>query len=809
MKQTDLDLEMQAAGVDRAKKRVAEAREKGRESWTSYGQRLISGAVKPVGDLLIREQDRAATGAPTQNARAYATLRERIDPYVAAFIATQVVFDSISQHVRASSTFIAVGRQIEWEIIAKAWSRREPGLVKKLRRDYFRVSNQNTTSRTRMRSRQKLLESGLRLAHGFERIWDDAEALRVGHCLVELIRSATGLIDLVTFRSAAHRTDTYVIPTAEAEQYIKQVLARTEVLSPVYLPMVVPPDDWRSPTEGGYRLGSIGQPLIKTDRASVAAQMTREQMPEVYAAINFLQGVPYRINRRVKAVYDWAWEHSIAIGDLPLSKDHEIPPLPDMQPGETSESPSRRAAMREWWLVANPLKRANIEAKSKRIHYARLKYLAEKFTDDNIFLPMNCDFRGRMYTQPTFLSYQGCDAARGLLQFGHGKPVSTPAARMWLKIQGANAYGIKGTLEERAAWVDAHARQILDAAKRPIESEWWREADEPWQFLSFCLEAYDLARDPKHVSHHICWQDGSNNGLQVLSLAWRDEVGGKATNCLPSARPNDIYQDVADLTISLLKTEQDPDKREWADQWRRFGIDRQTTKRVVMIVPYSGTIYSSVKYVRSWFLEAVGPSRPSPWHDATKPIGYLTRLVWRAIGEVVVKAREAMEWLRGVGEACIAADVDPTWISPTGFVVAQEYPDWSRCTVTTTVLRRVRMWQIRQATERRDRRKHLDAISPNWVHCLDAAGLVKTANLMRLAGCESLSTVHDGLGVLAADAELLARSLRLGWMDLFSTDVVGALRREVEARIGTKLPEPPAFGNLDPRALQESRYFFC
>lgn len=799
MKQSDLDLEMKRLGIERQRSRVAFAQERGRESWTTYGQRMISGATKPVGDAIAEECRRA--DRPGRNSRAFWNLRS-IDPYVAAFIGLQATLDSISRQQKASSTFIAVGKAIEFEIVAQGWSKSQPYLIRVLQRAMFSPS-----VKVRERSRQKALASGIGLATGekLERLWDDAERLRVGHAVVELIRTETGLIDLVTMRTAARRTDTYVIPTQETEQYIKKVLARTELLSPVFLPMVVPPYNWTSPRSGGYERD--GQDLVKTDRANILDQLTVEQMPEVYEAVNYLQGVPYRINRRILAVYTWAWENSIEIGGLPMTSDLPTPARPEPVDGDY-ESESHREVMREWWRQYNPIATKNLEAKGQRIHYAKLKWMAEKFQHENMFFPISLDFRGRVYTQPCFLTYQGCDAAKGLLEFAFGKPVKTDAAKRWLKVQGANSFGIKGSFEERAAWVDRNARSIIESAKDPIGCGWWREADEPWQFLAFCMDAAEIAKNPDHVSHLICWQDGSNNGLQVLSLAFRDRVGGLATNCTDDGKPRDIYQDVADRVIELLKSETREDRKEFARQWLKFGIDRSTTKRPVMIVPYSGTIYSSVRYIKDWFHEAVSPTRPSPWSDATKPIGYLTRIVWDAIGDTVVKAREAMDWLRVVGQQCMEAHIDPMWVSPSGFIVAHDYPDYRKAKVRTTVKARTCMWQIRKATDKKDKRKHLDAISPNWVHSLDSAALVKTSQRVRAAGIETFATVHDSCGVLAADGDTLAHELRLAWSEMFDTDLVGSLKRQIESMIGTRLPDPPTFGDMEPQELIGSPYFF-
>ncbi|WP_415903188.1 DNA-directed RNA polymerase [Neptuniibacter sp. QD29_5] len=86
--------------------------------------------------------------------------------------------------------------------------------------------------------------------------------------------------------------------------------------------------------------------------------------------------------------------------------------------------------------------------------------------------------------------------------------------------------------------------------------------------------------------------DGSNSGVQHLSLAFRDPIGAAAVNVLPCDRPADIYQMVADKTIATLEeivesarndrsgqnSQEDdrPSDAELAQWWLDFGITRKT-----------------------------------------------------------------------------------------------------------------------------------------------------------------------------------------------------------------------------------------
>ena len=172
------------------------------------------------------------------------------------------------------------------------------------------------------------------------------------------------------------------------------------------------------------------------------------------------------------------------------------------------------------------------------------------------------------------------------------------------------------------------------------------------------------------VSHLPVAMDGSNNGLQIYSIALRDEIGATATNCVPLEAPRDAYQDVADVTTEKLREYkehgEEPKKRRWAREVLAFcerqgleGLPRSAVKRSVMTQPYGSTKYSCQAYVVEWYHDYVrglslDPSEhPFPHNDAYNVFRWVGDIVWDSIGDVVVKAREAMEWIpRGLWDPC-------------------------------------------------------------------------------------------------------------------------------------------------------------
>src|SRR5690606_11525700 len=101
----------------------------------------------------------------------------------------------------------------------------------------------------------------------------------------------------------------------------------------------------------------------------------------------------------------------------------------------------------------------------------------------------------RVYPISSWFSPQGHDLSRGLLEFADGKPIDREGAR-WLAIHGINSLGVTPegarvaamTFDERIEWVISHSTDIVEAARNPTEVTWSAEADDPWQFLAFCME---------------------------------------------------------------------------------------------------------------------------------------------------------------------------------------------------------------------------------------------------------------------------------------------------------------------------------
>ena len=100
-----------------------------------------------------------------------------------------------------------------------------------------------------------------------------------------------------------------------------------------------------------------------------------------------------------------------------------------------------------------------------------------------------------------------------------------------------------------------------------------------------------------------------------------------------------------------------------------------------------------------------------------------------------------------------------------------------------------------------DKSRHKAATAPNLIHSLDASLLhlsVKRFN-------EPIALIHDSVLCRATDMSLLSTIVRETYMHLFAdNDYLNTFAQQIEAET-----EPPIIGDLEPRSVIDSTYFFC
>jgi len=375
------------------------------------------------------------------------------------------------------------------------------------------------------------------------------------------------------------------------------------------------------------------------------------------------------------------------------------------------------------------------------------------------------------------------------------------------------------SLAERIEWVKQNELMIVDIARDPHHDLRWQSASEPFQFLRFCFEWADY-KDTGFgfVSHMVVPVDATCSGLQHYSAMLRDEVGGRSVNLVPGLPRQDIYQDVADVVIHELMELNTPD----AQDWIRFGINRKTTKRQVMVVPYSGTFASCMEYTREAVLEKIKDGHPCPWDhmdtpDHTRRIVLLSQLIWGAIDKVVVKGKLAMQWLsQAAQEYTKWANKNLTgpahtkcmhWFTPDGFEVVHYRVDQKKKRIKTALDGNVRYMQINVDQDSLSSKDMALAVAPNFVHSMDAC-LLRASIMQGLdRGITSFGMVHDSFGVHATRmTEFLNSCVKPAFVDMYQRDVLEDFRGKLPPDLD--LPPLPTKGSLVLEDVKDSEFFF-
>ena len=796
--------EMAELGKNRTNKRLVSHVEREEESVTSYGKVMVANTIRPLAMAIaewIEDTSKKTIGKPPI---AFVKLCE-VEPEVLALITGKHIINTITQYKPLTATCISLGGKVETEISLKNFKNLNPELYQTVKADLDKRSFNYTYKRRKLRESAKRDE-----VMSWEE-WTTPTKLHVGIRLVELMIYATGLIEIGT-ETVKHKKAKIIKQTEKTREWIKNRNGFNELLNPEYLPTVMPPKAWSTVVGGGYWTKELPElDLVKQKNKLFKKELENFDMPEVYAAVNTMQNTPYKINKFVLKVMQEAWDKGLAVGGMPPNVNYDIPNKPhDIETNAESR--------KEWKRKAVMVHTENARMFSKRLLYAKIMWLADKFKDyQTLYFPLQLDFRGRAYCVPAFLNYQSITGAKALLSFARGKEITKEnKGDYWLAIHGANMFGQdKISLEERVEWVKDNEDMIIKCAEDPFTNRQWEDASNGYQFLAFCDEWAKFKKEGYgFVSHIPVSVDGSCNGLQVYSLMLRDSKAGKLVNLLPTDKPQDIYQLVADAVIEKLKVDA-AENKPYAQLWLDYGIKRSTTKRSIMTICYGSTRYSCTDFVIEDLTKRKDKGENHPFiDDLFRPASYLAGVIWDSIGDNLASARVGMDYLQTIARVVAREQLPIHWITPVGFPVYQSYPEMKSKRVKAMLMGEVIKPRINTETDLTDKLRMGNGVAPNLVHSVDSAAMMKTVNIAHKNGIQNFCNVHDSFGTTAGDVEVLNQSLREAFITMFSeNDILENFRNDVlkqlPVELHKKIPEAPSKGNLDINQLRESKFFFA
>ena len=799
---------MRTLGIRRYRKAKLKAEDKGRMSTQGGGASLLAVTVPLLAKKLKSACDLRRKGTAGRGARSIMELR-RLKPEVSALIAVRTVFDSLCETRKMGATAAQVGSRIEDELRFREFKRRDPGGFKNAMKKVEQSQNYDY--------QHKVLISMMKenvLVPDWER-WGITLKAQVGSKLIELMLAHTGTVKLEYPGGTA-----MLVPTQEMLDNILEQDLRLELMHPWFLPTTERPRAWEGAVGGGYH--AYEMPLVKWRESTLCGwDVSFKPTPCILGALNSIQNTPWKINRDVYEVVSELWHRKdLEMPGIPARTSVPEPDRPTDLPQKGEDLDEVQLEILKGWNHARAMALGDeIQRKSQLLTAQQIRSAAAMLVDEELFyFPHQLDWRGRSYSVPAFLSPQGPDLSRGFLQFAEGRRLGSAAGRDWFLVTGANHFGFdKVSFEDRIAWVQEYEGHIMAVAHDPLSCFWWFNAKEEYQFLAWCLE-YAEWKDGgcsfDFVSHKVVGQDGSCNGLQHYSAMLRDPRGGLAVNLIPTRTPEDIYEEVASVVTAKLEiaAAQKGVAARIARMWLKSGlVNRDIVKRQVMTLPYGATQHGMQDQLLGHLKKLRGKGVDLPFEDVWDASLYLTGRIYLSIGEVVVAAGAAMEWLQEVAGIVSKKGLPMRWSLPHGFQVTQAYRSQKKIQVETTILGRLRL-TMRRYKDAISPKKQVSGISPNFVHSLDSCHMMQTVYEMAknpLDSDVSWAVIHDSFGCHAGDAPRLAKTLRRTFVELYeSNDVLASFKADIETDLGIQLPDPPPQGDLDIKEVLRSDFFF-
>ena len=769
--QIKLERDQIAQGLKRLRDNTTKLESQNYASASIYGITSIDALLPLVVARIKDTTNRIKKGAAGKSFKEIQKYLADLEPLAAAAIACKITFDQVFGHEKTSNQLvkvsIAIGKAVENECQMRHYEKECPALLQTLKKNYWHNS---------CGTQQKIVViQTLMNRYGIEKwdSWGDSNRAKLGAWLLECIMDVSGWFYREMKLEGRKRVN-YIEPTAEFIKVKDQVMADSELFAPLSWPMLIEPNDWEPHRAGGYLLNEVMRKHDMVRRGNNASIQGEKPI----AFLNKIQKVGYRLNSFIVNVAEQLYEQKIEVGKFVPIIEIPIPPKPvDIE--------ENKEARKQYCIAAKEAHNYNANSPRRACRTRRTMETVERFKGKEFFIPWSFDYRGRSYPIPAFLTPQDTDFGKALIRFSN-ESIMGEDAEKWLAFQVATTYGLdKATMDERLAWVRSNLFTVKAVAIDPIDNLGsWEGADEPWQFLAACDEYYHCVILKDRITTGLCVAtDATCSGLQILAGLAKDQSTAQLVNVLPSDRPQDAYQVVAD--------EARPNCPEAVQPY----MDRKTVKRTVMTIPYNAKPFSNRTYIKDAL-------REKEYFPESKELGETVTAVRDALNHICPGPMSVMKWIESeVSKAFKRGVEDLQWVTPSGFIVNQRIQKRKIELLQLQLLGRVAMSVATEDPNTPDKTRHKAATAPNLIHSLDATLL----HISALRFCAPIALIHDSVLCRATDMTTLSSIVRETYMELFAKD--NYLQTFADA-IGAET-EPPIIGDLEPSEVIDSTYFFC
>ena len=628
-----------------------------------------------------------------------------------------------------------------------------------------------------------------------------------GHHMIRIAESS-GIFQTVSQRTSTSKVWRKKLFITLDPEILKELHSKHKLIESsamLFRPMVVPPVPHTLEASGGYLNHWARKEVVQrytSDYETFTRKRQKHSKPSelVLDGLNGQMATEWTINLKVLEVMKNLFQNNTQIANLP-AYSFESFMYNEPYPEEGSQEDKAK------WCVEREEQWGSWFKEEQ--HRARLLVrlrLAEELAKWAFFyMVVTCDFRGRSYSACELLSCQGSDFDKSLIMFAEARK-QTERGLYWLKVHVANLFDQdKVSFNDRVKWVEDNMTMLQAINDNPYDNREW-VSDKVKKNPSFQRLAaiFDLCRKDG-MTQVAVQMDGACNGTQHWSAVMLDEPNAKLTNVYPNETPQDLYKAVANRVTDVCKTlkYEVPLYEEFLSHWD-YDIDRSVTKRPTMCDSYGLTFYGIQKYVKleghlDWF----------PKDRRNAAITELSRAIKTGLEEALVLPNQGKEYLKQVAEITSNINKHITYKVPSGFEVVHSYLKPTKRRSFAALFNRKELIFATHNTSDVDKKSVVQAISPNWIHSLDASHMFCTLYRCLGVGIYQFSMVHDSYGCPAPDVDMMRTIIKEEFYEMHKHNQLESFRKDVEESIGFSLPDLPERGGLQLDRVLQSEYLFA
>lgn len=586
-------------------------------------------------------------------------------------------------------------------------------------------------------------------------------------------------------------------------------------------PMIEKPVDWVY-NEGEGIIGGYKTYQYELIRFRGEVDYTKYS-DKIFKTVNAIQSVPWRVNKELIKI---------------ISKELVFPNVEDYVKVEyptideniwtideetlTEEEKKKNYLLKQTYFKEVEIYRAEkSDFESEVGKYRAIKLalnIAELYQDyDEIYFPHSYDFRGRIYPIPVGLSPQGSDSVKAMIEYKKGQVLNESGIK-WAYAYLASLFGDdKLPFEERVC----RGKVLMD--------EDWKLAEEPYQFLSHQLELKKFEEDPNYEFKGRVHLDACNSGSQFTSAMTNDIDGCRATNVIPTTvdgkqSRQDAYILVGEKSLAITNSslnKQNPERKEELEFFRDLLQEkgRKVCKTPVMVSNYGGTEGGRSELV--W--DTLRELKVDRQFITKQNAALFSKIIGQSIVGVLHGGKAFETYIHQMSAVLTKVNQPTTWTTSDGFHVVHIKKKEGQGTQVSCLLpgsRKVTTLLKKRYLNEISARKMKSAISPNFVHSLDAELLRRVLLKTVEEGIMETDWIHDSFGCLPNHVDRLLELTKIEFIDLMESKPLEMLDKELRQQVeltkaNTKLLDKIKIPNLakgnkkfDLKQVLESEWFF-